>query len=71
LRAEGEGLGVRVSVICPVFVDTAIYENAIGVKIDKDEFLARLRKSAVLARRVPPRSVGAPPRTKGPAGDYS
>jgi NAD(P)-dependent dehydrogenase (short-subunit alcohol dehydrogenase family) len=42
LRAEAEGLGVRVSVICPGFVDTAIYENAIGVKIDKDEFLAKL-----------------------------
>jgi NAD(P)-dependent dehydrogenase (short-subunit alcohol dehydrogenase family) len=42
LRAEAESLGVRVSVVCPGFVDTAIYENAIGVKIDKDEFLAKL-----------------------------
>ena len=42
LRAEADGFGVRVSVVCPGFVDTAIYENAIGVKVDKDEFLAKL-----------------------------
>jgi NAD(P)-dependent dehydrogenase (short-subunit alcohol dehydrogenase family) len=42
LRAEADGSGVRVSVVCPGFVDTAIYENAIGVKIDKAEFLAKL-----------------------------
>jgi NAD(P)-dependent dehydrogenase (short-subunit alcohol dehydrogenase family) len=49
LRAEGEGLGVRVSVVCPGFVDTAIYQNAIGVKIDKDEFLAKLPVKLVSA----------------------
>ncbi len=42
LRAEADAFGVRVTVVCPGFVDTAIYENAIGVKIDKDEFLAKL-----------------------------
>jgi NAD(P)-dependent dehydrogenase (short-subunit alcohol dehydrogenase family) len=42
LRAEAEGFGVRVSVVCPGFVDTAIFENAIGVKVDKDRFLAKL-----------------------------
>jgi NAD(P)-dependent dehydrogenase (short-subunit alcohol dehydrogenase family) len=42
LRAEGESYGVRVSVICPGFVDTAIYESAIGVKVDREEFLAKL-----------------------------
>jgi len=29
LRAEGEALGVKVTALCPSFVDTAVYENAI------------------------------------------
>jgi NAD(P)-dependent dehydrogenase (short-subunit alcohol dehydrogenase family) len=49
LRAEAEAFGVRVSVVCPGFVDTAIYENAIGVRIDKDEFLAKLPVKLVSA----------------------
>ena len=49
LRAEAEGFGVRVSVACPGFVDTAIYENAIGVHIDKEEFLAKLPVKLVSA----------------------
>lgn len=43
LRVEAEGWGVRVSVVCPGFVETAIYENAIGVKFDKAELLERIR----------------------------
>ena len=42
LRTEAEAYGIRVSVVCPGFIDTAIYDNAIGVKVDKDEFLAKL-----------------------------
>lgn len=42
LRAEAEAYEVRVSVVCPGFVDTAIYENAIGVKVDKARFLEKL-----------------------------
>jgi NAD(P)-dependent dehydrogenase (short-subunit alcohol dehydrogenase family) len=42
LRAEAEAFGVRVSVVCPGFVDTAIYESAIGVKIDKEKFVKSL-----------------------------
>jgi len=43
LRAEAEVYGVRASVVCPGFVDTNIYENAIGVKVNKDEMLKRLK----------------------------
>jgi len=42
LRAEAESSGVRVSVVCPGFIDTAIYENAIGIEYNKDEFLKNL-----------------------------
>jgi NAD(P)-dependent dehydrogenase (short-subunit alcohol dehydrogenase family) len=42
LRAEGEALGVRASVVCPGFVDTAIYDHAVGVKLDKKELLDKL-----------------------------
>lgn len=42
LRAEGEALGVRASVVCPGFVDTAIYENALGAKLEKKELLDKL-----------------------------
>ncbi len=56
LREEGRAFGVRATVVCPGFVDTAIYENAIGVKIDKDAFLAklpvRLVPAAEAARRI-------------------
>ncbi len=49
LRVEADAFGVRVSVVCPGFVDTAIYENAIGVKIDKAAFLAKLPVKLVSA----------------------
>jgi NAD(P)-dependent dehydrogenase (short-subunit alcohol dehydrogenase family) len=42
LRAEGEALGVRANVVCPGFVDTAIYDNAVGVKLDKKDLLDKL-----------------------------
>jgi NAD(P)-dependent dehydrogenase (short-subunit alcohol dehydrogenase family) len=43
LRIEAEAFGVRVSAVCPGFIETAIYENAIGVKRDKQEVLAAIR----------------------------
>ncbi len=49
LRAEAEAYGVRVSVVCPGFVDTAIYENAVGIRIDKEKFLAKLPVKLVSA----------------------
>lgn len=42
LRGEAEMYGVRASVACPGFVDTAIFDNAIGVKVDKQALLKRL-----------------------------
>jgi NAD(P)-dependent dehydrogenase (short-subunit alcohol dehydrogenase family) len=50
LRAEGEALGVSASVVCPGFVDTAIFENAIGVKLDKKDLLEKLRLPVMPAR---------------------
>jgi NAD(P)-dependent dehydrogenase (short-subunit alcohol dehydrogenase family) len=42
LRAEAEALGVRVSVVCPSFIKTAIFENAIGASFDRIELQKRL-----------------------------
>ncbi len=52
LRAEGEALGVRANVVCPGFVDTAIYENAIGVRLDKKELLDKLGLPVMPAREA-------------------
>jgi NAD(P)-dependent dehydrogenase (short-subunit alcohol dehydrogenase family) len=49
LRVEAQQSGIRVSVVCPGFVDTAIYENAVGMKVDKDEFLAKLPVKVISA----------------------
>jgi len=43
LRAEGAALGVRASVVCPGFVDTAIFDSAIGAKFDKHDFLSKTK----------------------------
>jgi len=37
LRLEGEGLGVRVSVVCPGFVKTDIYDSSDAINVDKDK----------------------------------
>jgi NAD(P)-dependent dehydrogenase (short-subunit alcohol dehydrogenase family) len=52
LRTEGEAVGVRASVVCPGFVDTAIYENAVGVKLDKKELLKKLGLPVMPAREA-------------------
>ncbi len=38
LRAEGAGLGVKVSVVCPGVVDTNIYSSSDMLKADNDSF---------------------------------
>ena len=40
LRAEGEALGVRVSVVCPGFVESNIFYTSTLLKVDRDELLA-------------------------------
>jgi NAD(P)-dependent dehydrogenase (short-subunit alcohol dehydrogenase family) len=42
LRAEGAGLGVKVSVICPGFVQTGLYDAATVRKADNQEFYAQI-----------------------------
>jgi NAD(P)-dependent dehydrogenase (short-subunit alcohol dehydrogenase family) len=52
LRAEGEALGVRASAVCPGFVDTAIYDNALGVTIDKTELVEKVGLRMMPARKA-------------------
>lgn len=52
LRAEGEALGVRASVVCPGFVDTPIYANTLGVKVDKEALIKKLGLRMMPAREA-------------------
>jgi short-subunit dehydrogenase len=56
LREEAAGLGVRVSVVCPGFVDTAIFDRAIGlrrpVREDVKESPVRPYPAAKAARAI-------------------
>lgn len=45
LRAEAKGLGVKVSVICPGFVDTEILKDFDAVNIRKEEHTAKTPRS--------------------------
>jgi NAD(P)-dependent dehydrogenase (short-subunit alcohol dehydrogenase family) len=49
LRLEGEGLGVKVSAICPSFVESRIYENTVvaGLKTDRARSMAAFRIAPV------------------------
>ena len=42
LRIEGEDLGVKVSVVCPGYIKTAIFRSAKLIKIDREKMLASL-----------------------------
>ena len=42
LRAEGDGLGVNVSVVCPGFVQTGLYNAATITNADKDVFYSQV-----------------------------
>ena len=45
LRAEGHDLGVRVSVVCPGFIDTAIFRTSPYFGVKKEELMSYLQKS--------------------------
>jgi len=40
LRVEGANLGVKVSVVCPGFVQTGIYDASLAVNVDKEKLVA-------------------------------
>ena len=42
LRAEAEGLGIKVSVICPAFIQTGIFDAATYVHSKKEHLLSKL-----------------------------
>ncbi|HKV42341.1 MAG TPA: SDR family oxidoreductase [Blastocatellia bacterium] len=50
LRAEAEGLGVKVSVVCPGFVQSGIYEAATVVNASKQDIVARIPVKVMDAR---------------------
>ncbi len=56
LRAEANLYGVRVSAICPGFIDTPIVQNAKMINIDRDqamrEFKLKFHSPVALAERV-------------------
>ena len=45
LRAEGADLGVRVSVVCPGFIETPILHTSKTVKFDRDRLLAEIPRT--------------------------
>ncbi|HEU4389116.1 MAG TPA: SDR family oxidoreductase [Blastocatellia bacterium] len=52
LRAEAADLGVKVSVVCPGFVRTNIYEASTLVNASKDEFIAQIPLNMMPADRA-------------------
>jgi NAD(P)-dependent dehydrogenase (short-subunit alcohol dehydrogenase family) len=57
LRAEGAGMGVKVSVVCPGFIQTGIYDTCITVNIDRENMLenmniTKMRDTTSAARAI-------------------
>jgi len=42
LRVEGANLGVKVSVVCPGFVQTGIFDAIVAVNVDKEKLMASI-----------------------------
>ena len=49
LRLEGETLGVRVSVVCPGFVKTDIYDSSDAINVNKDKLNESIPFTAISA----------------------
>ena len=43
LRFEGDELGVKVSVVCPGFIDTGIYNASTYLKVDREKSIANIK----------------------------
>jgi len=65
LRVEGESFAVRASVVCPGFVRTAIFENAIGMKPDKEELISKIRMPFMPAEDAARRILRGVERNQG------
>ncbi|MBS4220985.1 SDR family oxidoreductase [Bacillus sp. FJAT-49711] len=49
LHYEAEEFGIKVSTLCPAFVDTPIFEKSKAIKIDKSLIIDQLKKQKVMA----------------------
>lgn len=49
LHYEAKEYGVKVSALCPTFVDTPIFSNAIAINIDKEKMIQQLKKQKLMA----------------------
>ncbi len=57
LRAEGAGLGVKASVVCPGVVDTGIFDASSFHGIDKDGYMSYMPKSIFLTPEKAARTI--------------
>ncbi|MET3729844.1 NAD(P)-dependent dehydrogenase (short-subunit alcohol dehydrogenase family) [Fictibacillus halophilus] len=49
LHYEAEEFGIKVSTLCPTFVDTPIFEKAKAIHIDKDVILKQFQKQKMMS----------------------
>ncbi len=65
LRAEAAGLGVKVSVICPGFIQSKLYDSATVVNADNDEFYKQLPFKRMDVTRAAKKILKGVKRNKG------
>ncbi|MBH0165435.1 SDR family oxidoreductase [Fictibacillus sp. 7GRE50] len=49
LHYEAEEFGIKVSALCPTFVDTPIFEKAKAIQIDKDVIMKQFQKQKMMS----------------------